>query len=309
MKTKNITISGMIEKVYFRNDTGWATFKLIESATQKNFQCTGILSEMVTDGSDVICEGELIHDKKWGKQFKCLIVTPVEIKPDSAMGVSRLLASLPGIGRTLAAKAITNYGYKEAWEIAQTYPSVLGIYKVETAIKARNKAISLNSSVDFKARSYFLSLGLTDHQINKILKASKNAVHDFKDNPYKLIDVEGFGFLTVDKFALKAKINANHPARIKACLLYCLNSSEKNEGNIYLYGKYLIKIVLETLKASALKNNNPTVTFPDYQTVKTELLKLEQEKKVFIDHAKVYSFKLLNAEKEIEQKIKGEIGK
>jgi len=321
VKQEELVLKGTISKIKFKSADNWAVFEVFtpdndktlnnkfKVITGKNTTCTGVLSDIIDVKTEVVCKGNW-EQTKFGEQFKCSSVSPVEIKPDSEKGVLRLLTSLPGIGEIKAKKAIEEYGYKDAWEIAQTYPSVFGIYNLETALAARDKAIKLNSGADFKAISFMLSIGLTDNQIQKILNKytpAEQALNIVKNNPYKLInDIEGFGFLTVDKIALKAGIKVNNLSRINACVMYCLTHSEKNEGNIYMHGKKIINIVLSTLTDSATKNNVNMYDMPSYDDVKKCLFQMQEDGLVIIDKEKVYSKKLLQAEKKILKKIIGE---
>lgn len=310
-KQSLLTLEGIVSQIKFRSPDNWAVFIVDSTLTNeiKKTTCTGTLSEIIDTNSEVKCTGIWERSDSWGLQFKCETVIPAEVKPDSDKAVYRLLCSLPGIGDMLARKALAEYGYEQAWKIAQTFPSVLGIYQLKTAERAKEKAIRLASSTDFKTTSYLLSIGLTDHQIRKIINyyGANKALITVQKNPYTLIeDIDGFAFLTVDKIAFKAGIKVNNTARIYACIEYVLNDSQCNEGNIWIHGKQLIKIVRGVLEDSAMKNEQPLKDLPDYQAVKKCIMALQETNKIVIDGAKVYSRSLLTAEKIIATKINKE---
>jgi exodeoxyribonuclease V alpha subunit len=122
------------------------------------------------------------------------------------------------------------------------------------------------------------------------------------ENPYCLIDeIDGFGFLTVDKIALKAGMSVGNGARVSAAVLFCLNDNEINNGHVYFYGKELIGIVLDQLSESAKKAEVSLVGAPDYEQVRKCVYSLEDEGRVEVRKGKVYSKQLLKAEQTIQQ--------
>ena len=236
-------INGIIKNIKYRNIDGWSVFSLEERCSGIVTNCTGILSNIIDVDTEVDCEGKFVNSK-FGKQLKCSSVLPKPIKTDNAAGVIAILQRLPGVGPVKAKKAVSEYGYKFAWRIAQECPSMLGITKFDLCLAAQEKAVRMGSSVDYKATLYLLSIGLTDHQANRIIETygAAKAPSIIKENPYRIMtDIDGFGFKKADGVALKAGVKPSSTARINACVMYCLTSSEVNDGNIWLNGKYLIK--------------------------------------------------------------------
>jgi len=233
---------------------------------------------------------------------------PEPIAVDNAEGVIRVLERLPGIGPVKAKKAVDELGWEFALRIANECPSGLGIANYEMAIAAKQKAKYMTSAESFEALIYLLSIGLTNRQVAIIIDkyGADKALDIVKENPYTLInDIDGFGFLTVDKIAMKAGISLGNSSRINACLMYCLLSSEINDGNIYLHGKRLIMVVLDQLEDSAMKANKPLKDLPGYRDVRGCITGMESEGLITIDGDKVFSTKLLNAEREIWEVANG----
>jgi ATP-dependent exoDNAse (exonuclease V) alpha subunit len=114
-----------------------------------------------------------------------------------------------------------------------------------------------------------------------------------------MTELENFGFLTVDKIALKAGISVGNPARIAACILYVLDDSATNGGHIWHSGWNLAEIVLETLTQTAIKAEVPMSGAPEIEDVRRRVHFLASEGKLHIEKGRVFSKPLLDAERMI----------
>lgn len=303
------TIQGTVAHITFRNSENWAVFIVHGSIDIGDINCTGILPEMCDKSSVVTCIGTW-ERSKYGKQLKCSQIIPAPPDIDSKKGVVALLCRLPGIGQVKALRAVEEYGHAMAWKCATLHPSSLGLTTLDAALKAQEKALSMVNGVE--ATVYLLGLGLTDFQCFKIITqyGAENAVRMVSENPYQLMDqIDGFGFLTVDKIALKAGIGLDNSARAMACCMFCLLSSEINNGNVWIWGKELVDIVKDQLaKSSAacrVSMRNLSGMSIDYEMVRKCIYGLQHERKVYIEGGKVYSKKLLDAEKIILERLEG----
>jgi len=101
--------------------------------------------------------------------------------------------------------------------------------------------------------------GITFSQVKAISSLNKNTAlikEMILKNPYVLSDVNGFGFSTVDKIALKMKPNLkNSEERVEAFLKYVLEDEAESNGHTWLlrtdiigYGRKLIPECLAILK-------------------------------------------------------------
>ena len=304
MKTngKNeLTLTGEITAIRYRSSENWAVFAIFNSEHNTRTNCTGILPDICDIGSFVSITGSE-EAGKYGKQIKCSSVLPDAPDTKTDIGVIRILQQLPGIGPAKAKQAVNDLGHDLALRVSQVCPSVLGLNTELQCNKVIKAAKKLVDSSFTQATIFLLSIGLTDHQTAKIIDfyGPDEAVETIKTNPYKLIaDINGFGFMTVDTIALKAGISIDSQVRINACLLYCLLDSEMNDGNIWIHGKFLIKLCLDMLDNNAVKAGVPLRNHPVYQDVRQCIAFLESEGKILIDGIKVYSKKLLDCEKKI----------
>jgi ATP-dependent exoDNAse (exonuclease V) alpha subunit len=298
MKDNQTATHGTIKSIQFRNSDGWAVFTM-----DNGTKCTGTLAEMIDVGTAVTCLGMWVMNDKFGKQIKCDKIVPEPIKADSTEGVTKLLQRLPGIGPKKAMEAVHKMGPEKAWQLAKEDPEQLGV-KTELAETAKRIAISLVDNIE--ATIYLLGIGLTDNKANTVIAhfGDKHAVAVVSENPYRLMDIEGFGFITADKIAFQAGMEAGNQARVSACIIYCLNDSQKNEGHIYFYGKVLIAVVIDMMTESAKKAEVPIYNMPGYDQVREAIYNLQAEGKVFIEDGRVFSKELLEAEQTIERFLK-----
>jgi exodeoxyribonuclease V alpha subunit len=286
------TISGEIRKIKYRSSEGWAVFDL----EQHPFGLTGILPEMCQEGTTVTCTGTW-ENSRYGRQLKCSSVIPAKPDISDAAGVIRLLQRLPGIGPRKAELAVGDFGAEEAWRLASENPEKIGV-KQEHVDEARRIAGTLIDS--YEATVYLLSIGLTDHQAGKIYREySKDAVQIVRENPYQLTEIDGFGFITVDKVALKAGMGVGNPARISACVLYVLDDGAAATGHIYHNGWALADLVLETLTETAMKAEVPLKDMPGKEEVRRVVHGLAHEGKVVLRKGNVFSKRLIEAEERI----------
>ncbi len=83
----------------------------------------------------------------------------------------------------------------------------------------------------------FSQYGLNYNMIQKIMKNYTSAqllIDAFNENPYILTEIDGFGFKTCDKYALKMGIPEDSPFRIGACIDFILEEQANNNGHCWI---------------------------------------------------------------------------
>jgi exodeoxyribonuclease V alpha subunit len=308
MKKKSIKISGEIIKISFRNSESWSVFTIKNTSTSgptvptATTNCTGILAEMCEVGSEVTCTGTM-ESSQYGKQLRCEQIVPAAPDVSNDQGVVKLLQRLPGIGPKKAMQAVQKFGHVEAWKLACSDPEQIG---VKPADKDEAMAVAATLLESYEATVYLLGIGLTDHQASTIYRQyGKDTVKMVSENPYSLTEIDGFGFLTVDKIALKSGVSVGNPARIAACVLYVLADSATNGGNIWFNGWSLVDMVIETLTQTAIRAEVPMQGAPDTQSVRQQVHFLAAEEKLTVSEGRVFSRSLLEAEQSIYDFIGG----
>jgi len=303
VKNKNeITVTGEITSLPFRNSDNWATFKVFTNDTNKQYNCTGVLPQSTDTGDTVTVTGKLCESTKYGTQLKCFKIVPETPDVNTEAGVIKLLQKLPGLGPKKAAQAVKEHGPENAWNFAKKDPTKLGVPPAKTAEAMDIAAVMVEFA---EATIYLLGIGLTSNQANKIIKEyGHDAIKTVQETPYVLSQtIDGFGFKITDAIALKAGIGVKNDARTMACVVHCLNDSQINNGHVYQWGKQLIAIVLDILKDSAAKAEVSLIGMPVYDDVRRCIYNLNNEGKIEIDGGKIYSAELLAAERSIEMEV------
>ena len=85
-------------------------------------------------------------------------------------------------------------------------------------------------------------------------------------------------------------------SRVNACIVYVLDDSATNGGNIWHNGWSLVDIVLETLTETAKKAEVSLQGAPDKDAVRKQVHFLSAEGRISIMNGRVFSKTLLEAE-------------
>lgn len=194
-------------------------------------------------GAEVKLVGKWEADPKWGPQF--IAQNAIREIPLTEAGMIRYLAEcddFKGLGPSKAALLVARYFPEDA--AAPSFDDAIRSATAEEISKAARitieaaeafrKAWARRASVNAIASQLF-ELELTAHQTERIVDAFGDAALDvLKANPYALIGaVEGFGFATIDKIALRVGIAKDDPRRLRAALAFVL-LSEASEGHTWI---------------------------------------------------------------------------
>ena len=244
-------IVGNVENTVFRNaENGYSVINL--SYNNKKITAVGTIPE-VYEGQTLELEGEFVVNKKFGEQFKVNEAKIVE--PTTLPAIEKYLSSglIYGIGPVTAKKIVDEFG-ADTLEILAFNPvklsKVRGISKQKALeiSNAYNEMKGMQSTIMFLQSHY-----ITTNMAIKIYNIYKeNTIDIVKNNPYQLIeDVDGIGFATADKIAVKVGLDLFGENRIKAGLVYTLKTASEREGHTYLPTSTLIDNCLEILNYTA----------------------------------------------------------
>lgn len=248
-------ITGNVENIVFRNDTnGYSVVNI--SYNNKRLTVVGNLPE-VYEGQTLELDGEFIVNKKFGEQFKVNDVKIIE--PTSLPAIEKYLSSglIYGIGPVTAKKIVDEFK-EDTLTILEFNPlklsKIRGISKQKAVeiSNAYNEMKGMQNVIIF-LQSHFISTNMAI----KIYNVYKDkTIEIIKNNPYQLIeDVDGIGFSTADKIAVKLGIDLYGENRIKAGLVYTLKTASEREGHTYLPKNNLIDNCIEILNFSENERN------------------------------------------------------
>ena len=242
------TVKGYVEEIIFRNiDNGYCV--LLINAGNNLVTAVGVFPP-VEEGEYLEMQGEHVVNNKFGEQFnvsECKIV-----QPDSVESIYRYLSSglFYGVGEVTAKNIVNTFGAR-ALEYIEKDPVKLSQVK-GLSLK---KAMAINEAfiVHKEQQATILYLQNFDISLNLALKIYKTYGDGTKriieKNPYQMVeDVDGVGFITADKIALKMGFDQYSRFRITAGIGNVLQEGASKNGHSYLERREVVSEVCRLLK-------------------------------------------------------------
>lgn len=241
-----------LDKIYYNPDNGYtvAVYETEEELPEEFCTQEGhCRSSFRAVGMDIpLSRGVIVNlDGKWkesnyGMQYE---VKKFHINmPTTKEGICSYLSSglIKGIGPVTAERIVKRFGEK-TFDIFEKEPERLLEIQGITEGKLEEILESYQKSNTIKSLMVLLSpMGATPRMVTKIQEHFKDgAVSVVKENPYRLCEIRGFGFKTVDPIAVKSQnFHPEDPLRIKAAIRYILEEAE-SEGHLFLYSREIVE--------------------------------------------------------------------
>ncbi|MBR2969752.1 MAG: ATP-dependent RecD-like DNA helicase [Clostridia bacterium] len=239
-----------VENTVFRNiENGYSVLSL--SYDKKRITAVGTVPE-VFEGQTLELEGEFIVNKKFGEQFR--IDSAKVVEPTTLPAIEKYLSSglIYGIGPVTAKKIVDEFK-EDTLTILEYNPMKLA--KIRGISK--EKAILISNAYNDMKEMQNVIMFLQSHYIttNMAIKIyniyKEKTIEVVKNNPYQLISqVDGIGFTTADKIAVKVGIDPYGEERIKAGIVYTLKTASEREGHTYMLQDDLANNCIEILNFS-----------------------------------------------------------
>ncbi len=200
--------------------------------------CKGFFPASETLNLEVLGQWE---KTKYGYQLN--VDTFSEKIPQTKEGIIAYLSSglICGIGEKTAEKIVSQFGL-DTMKVFDNTPELLmdvsGISR-----KKLNKIIDSYNNHRAVAQiiNYLAPLGVSTSKCLKIYKTyADNSMSVLTKEPFKLCEIDGFGFATVDQIARKTSYFLNDVLRIKAAIKYVLEQAAATEGHLCLNQSVLI---------------------------------------------------------------------
>jgi exodeoxyribonuclease V alpha subunit len=240
------TLRGEIAEVKLLRDS-WGKIRLrAGSGDSPNAEVTGTVLGFEA-GTTVECRGRW-EETKWGRQFRALTIVTV-IPADASGAIAWISSKLPGIGRKRATEIVERFGIPGLWGVLEHRPHELEAVRGITAETAARIADEYRRVQGEREEMVTLrGWGLTESQIKRCREVWKDRiVEELQRDPFQLCElVHGFGFVRADEVAMKMGIPADHPGRLRACLLHKLGEAE-GAGHCYVPTGALVAIASRDL--------------------------------------------------------------
>lgn len=196
-------------------------------------KCIGNFPELI-EGEDYVFIGTYqYHEKyKWGFNVEGCYEDFSTDRKD----IVRMLSSgyIRGVGKRRAKKIAKTFG-------TETYEIIINDHQRLTEIRGIGDALATSIHEQFIAQNIYFEIyklfqgRATPPQINKIVETYRDRAMDkIKENPYRLIwEVDGFGFISVDRLAKNIGIAEDADIRIIAAVAYMMKEREYQNGDCY----------------------------------------------------------------------------
>ena len=237
-------LTGTIESVVYRNSENGYTVLDVFSAGEMitvsgKFPVVGI-------GENLELEGEFKINPRYGEQF---VAESVKVcKPTDGKAIEKYLSCglISGVGEVTARNIVKKFGEDTLRVIDEEHfrlAEVKGIsIRKAGEIHATYQDIKKMQEAVMFLQKYDISINMAVKIYNKYKQRTEEVL---MQNPYRLIeDVEGIGFKTADKIAMKLGISFDSELRIRAGVLFALGEIAEKQGSTVAY--------LEELNTSAL---------------------------------------------------------
>lgn len=228
-----------IERVIFSADK----FSICEVSVLRGRET---IPDNIPINGNIVIKGYFPHDKlginlevdgEWQKSkygYQLSVTSFSEVMPTTNEELIVYLSSMVKGIREKTAKRIVNRFGSRTIEVFQNSPeellSIRGINKkkLPKIIESFKASICLKDLV-----SFLVPFGISANTCVKVSEVlGKDAMSIINEEPFRLLDIDGFGYLTVEEIAKKsAEYNENCPLRIRGAIKYVLQSIQ-NEGHL-----------------------------------------------------------------------------
>jgi exodeoxyribonuclease V alpha subunit len=268
------TIKGKVKNYVFHNEESSYSIARVITETKETVTIVGYFP-MVSEDVDYEFTGNWVKHSTYGEQLK--VESFKKSEQQSLQGLISYLSSsfFHGIGQKTAEKIVDTLGPN----------AIQMILKDKTVLKAVGlSAIRIEKFyqqlVENQMHEHIL-VALYGYQLSgklamKLLDTYKMmTLSKLEENPYRLIDeIDGIGFIKADEIAYKLGIAKDDPRRIKASVIYAMQSIAYQNGDLYLTEQQINKITEQVLGAPS--------------DLKLAIDELKQEKRIIIEDDRYY---------------------
>lgn len=246
------SVRGTVEAVYYAGPTFSAGRLRSENGERVSFAGKVFARE----GDRVVFHGKWGRHAKYGEQFE---VTSLEYDQTiDAEGLARYLAEHPdikGIGPAKARAIVDACGAGFDRMIDEEPDRIARSAKVSRATIDILRDEWLRTRAFNATMTRLSAFGLTHHQVTKLVeKLGNSAGAVIESDPYLIVrEIPGFGFGRVDKIARQTGTPKDHPGRVRAGIVHCVDEA-LDRGHTWiefedLVGRANLLLVMDTLEA------------------------------------------------------------
>ena len=246
------TLKGTVKSIIYRNaENGYSVIEVTDDNGDER-TVVGPLP-LITIGERAEFTGDWVEHPAYGPQLKAKGSKTIAPATLSALINYLGCGLIKGVGEATARDIVSTFGM-DTLSVLENEPERLR--EVPGIGRLRANKIAESFAMQKGMREVMLSLqefGITVAQSMKLYNTyGALCIAKLKENPYRLIDdIEGIGFITADKLAVKAGFEPDSPFRIKAGLKYTLQWA-RQEGHTFLPREKLLSVACQLLHVDTL---------------------------------------------------------
>jgi exodeoxyribonuclease V alpha subunit len=221
----------VLESVYKDDDDGYAVLDVRNTESGDEFSLVGPVGHL-NPGDRADVSGEWKKHSRYGLQLQAEKALPID--PPDRKGQIAYLSSLRNIGPSRAEALVDEYGDEVLRTIASDPAEVFGSLKGMSTKQAEKAAESWYSSRTIRDLHIQLAPhGLAHFAAQLRSRYGDSAMSILHEDPYRLTEVDGIGFIRADKIALATDVPQGSDRRAQAAAVYTLAEAEQ-QGHTYL---------------------------------------------------------------------------
>ncbi|WP_369572810.1 AAA family ATPase [Acidithiobacillus sp. IBUN Pt1247-S3] len=266
----SVSLSGVLETIrHYKEDSCWGIF-LLRDAQDALHTVRGVL-ENARVGMDVTGFGQFIRDPKYGLQFDARLLTETMLEATAWDDPQRVFASLRSLPH------LTEKRFARLWEahgprLREKMGEVQGILEVFPKLPrahAENLVSAYLARGRFEPLYWFISrLGGGQGIIRYIIR-HYDAVFEpgkwdvaaivarYRQNPYRMLEVRGLGFLLVDAMALRSGMSPDSQVRMRNALRFVLAEKVLDQGDTAIPFSEWPEVALGKVVLNASEDEQP----------------------------------------------------
>lgn len=282
-------IEGVFVTQTYINDDGFVIGSFEDADTLQRFTAKGTITPFRLN-QPMIIKG-IWEQSKWGLQLK--IRSYETMSPTSIRGIKGFLGSgiVPGIGPHKANIIVDYFGHKTLEILEHTPERLIEVpglgNKIVTAVQKNFKG----GTEEQTAMTYLMGLGISAKRAASTWKKfGEQTVQKIKENPYKLLEVYGIGFLIADAAAIEAGWAKDEPRRLLEGAKYFIWKECNQGGHAFIEEDLAIKIICDGLKV-------------DKKAALAGIASMVKTRQGVFEDGAIYPRFLYDAEKEIAEAV------
>ncbi len=305
------TIKAAVKRVIFSNEESGFKVMKVRIPSGPVITLTGEFGPDIINGTVADFHGDYRSHPKYGTNFR---VASYDIfhNAEELASVRLFIDTIsPNIGPGRAEAIVNKFG-KDTIEILEEEPykllEVEGIGKVSAESLAQawqeNKDKWQTERQVYTLRAFLNSLGIKERRVKKILTffgGGAKAEKTVRENPYKLTEIDGFGFSTADYVAKQLGVLESDPLRLKAYVYYSINVLCAQNGHLYLTVDNCVEMINKySVESNTFFLAKRTIIDNDLARPLKDLI---DENLIIVEKRCMYSKKNFNAEAASASKI------